>query len=254
MQNRYLNINARLAEEILKKSLSDEFRVLLALKGVASGNGAYFRPTAELKRKLRGLCGWKTERTAKRKIQRLEEMGWLGRDEDDRLYVRSFSWLLNQMDVRSDTVHQISVPFCVESKRKMKAVLFSIATGKIVANRRFALVRQNAPHTSTRTARHSYAPGDGETHGPSDLSVSFLAERFDVCKATAHRWKWAAIEEGLMERTKREFVFGGGSVSALKKAFPDDAHRIRPSREDGRAAVQLTDQLEVPLKYKSRKQ
>ena len=253
MKNRYLNINAGLAEEVLRRGLADEFRVLLSLKAVAQGNGAYFRRTSSLKRKLRGLCGWKCERTADRKIKRLKSLGWVGVDEEGRHYVRSFSCLLNEMGVKTDTVHSICVPFCVESKRKMKAVLFSIALGKIIANRQFALVRQNATHIST--GRHSYNPGDGERHGPSDLSVSFLAERFGRSKATIHRWKHAAMKQGLMKRKKRSFEFPGTkNVSAVQAAFPKEAYRISLSFEKSCVAVQLTDKLAVGLKYKSRQQ
>jgi len=254
MNNRYLNINTRLAEEVLRQGLADEFRVLLALKCVADGNGAYFEVTPDLKDSLRGLCGWKTRRTAERKIRRLFELGWLGTD-GDRLYVRSFSYLLNQVGVESSTVHQIGVPFCVESKRKMKAVLFSVSVGKIIANRQFALVRKNATHTSTGSARHFYKPGHGETHSPNDLSVSFLAGRFDRSKATIHRWKHAAMEEGLLEREKRKFEFPGiQQTDPIQSAFPEDAYRTYLSLDRGCVVVQLTDRLDVGLKYKSRKQ
>lgn len=254
MNNRYLNINARLAEEVLRQGLADEFRVLLALKCVAGGNGAYFEVTPQLKDSLRELCGWKTRRTAGRKIEKLLELGWLGTG-GDRFYVRSFSYLLNRYDIESSTVHQIGAPFCVKSKRKMKAVLFSIALGKIIANRRFALVRKNATHTSTGSARHSYKPGHGETYSPNDLSVSFLASRFGRSKATIHRWKHAAMEERLLERKKRSFEFPGiQQTDPIRSAFPDDAHRIYLSFDRGCVVVQLTDRLDVELKYKSCKQ
>lgn len=253
--NSLLNVNARLAEEVLIGGREEEFRVLLALKRVAGGNGAYFWPTTELKKKLCGICGWRSVRTATRKIKRLRQIGWVGTDDKGRHYVRSFSCLLNEYDVKSDSVHQLSVEFCVKSKQRMKATLFSVALGKIIANRHFALVRQNATHVSTGRGSYSYKPGQGERHSPSDISVSFLANRFGKAKATIHRWKHLAMKLGMIERSKRHFTFPGTTdVKAIRSAFPEDAHRTYLSSDKGCVAIQLTDELGVELKYKSRQQ
>jgi hypothetical protein len=256
MKNRYLNINAALASEVLRRGVADEFRTLLALKGVAKGGGAYFEVTPKLLNKLRGLCGWRCQRTPKRKIRKLLQMGWVGRDSSGTLYVRSFSYLLNQFDVRSSAVHKLSVPWICESKQKVKAALFSIATGKIIANRQYALVRKNSAHTSTGTCwKASFDPAAGETFSPDALSVSFLAKRFEVSKATVHRWKHRAIDEGLIEREKRRFEFSGVTdVKAIRSAFPEHSHRTYLFFDSGSVAVQLTDKLSSTLQYKSRQQ
>lgn len=253
MKNRYLNINARLAETVLRRGLGEEFRTFIALKAVASGNGAYFENGKQIHDKLRGLCGWKCRRTPKRKIQRLLEIGWIRKKGESSYYVNSFQYLLNQYNITSKAAHSLSVEWFCESKGRARATLFSVATGKIIADRKHALVRKNAAHTSTGTCwKASFDPATGETFSPDALSTSFLANRFGVSKATIHRWKHRAIEEQLIGRTKRRFQFSGVTdVKAIQAAFPEHAHRTYLFFDSGSVAIQLTDRIDVNLKYKS---
>jgi hypothetical protein len=252
MQNRYLNINARVAEEVLRRDLAEEFRTLLALKAVADGGGAYFELDSGLLDSLRGLCGWRCRRTPKRKIQRLLEIGWVGLDSEETFYVRSFEYIKNDLDVSCSTVHQVSVPWAVESKSRFKAAVFSIALGKIIANRQYALVRKDAAHVSTGRWQADFSPGRGESFSPDTLSTSFLAHRLSVSKTTIHRWKHRAIKEGLLEREKRRFKFPETTqAKAIRSAFPEQAYRTHLFYDAGSVAIQLTDKLDVDLKYKS---
>jgi hypothetical protein len=252
MNNRYLNINARLAEELLRRGLGEEFRVLLALKGVADGSGSYFQMTSQVLDSLRGLCGWKCRRTPKKKIERLVKIGWVGKDSGGTYYIRSFDVIKNQFDITSSAVHQVSVPWICESKSRAKSALFSIALGKIIADRQHALVRKNAAHVSTGGWQAGFDLQDGESYSPDTLSTSFLGRRLGVSKATIHRWKHQAIEDGLIERTKRRFKFSGTTnPSPIRSAFPEEAHRTYLFFDSGEVAIQLTDSLDVGLKYKS---
>lgn len=251
MQNQLLNINAKVAGEVLHKDLADQFRTLLALKAVAKADGAYFIPDSELKERVANLCDWKSKRTVTRRIEGLRELGWIGTDENGVYYIRSFDYIRRDLDVKSKTVHKINVGFCVVDKLFFRAVLFSIFLGKIVANRRFALAR-NTSRAYQRAGSHGFNPGSGETFSPNAISVSFLANRLEKSKATIHRWKKKALDADLMSREKGKFEFKGETnLSRIRKAFPENAYRTYLSYESGCVCVQLADEVEVNLKYKT---
>lgn len=250
LQKQSLNINAKVAGEVLRRDLADQFRTLLVLKTVAKGNGAYFVPEKNLQEKIARIRDCST-RTVRRELQRLRDLGWIGVDENGVHYIRSFDFIRRDLGVKSRTIHKINVWFCAGNGLFFRAVLLSIFLGKIVANRRFALVR-NTSRTHQRAGPHSYDPGNGEQFSPDTISVSFLANRLQKSKATIHRWKTKALEADLIDREKGKYEFENETnVSRIKRAFPENAYRTYLSYESGCVCVRLADEINVKLKYKN---
>jgi len=250
LQNQSLNINAKVAGEVLRRGLADQFRTLLVLKTVAEGNGAYFKLTPDLKKKIAKVRDCST-RTVNREVQRLRNLGWVGKDKNGTCYIRSFDFIRRSLGVKSKTVHRINVWFCVGDGQFFRAVLFSIFLGKIVANRRFALVRKTS-RTYQQAGSHGYNPGLGEQFSPNAISVSFLANKLQKSKATIHRWKMKALEAEIIDREKGKYEFKGETnLSRIQRAFPKDSHRTYLSHESGCVCVRLTDEIDVNLSYKT---
>lgn len=254
-KNKAMNVNVSLAEKILQSGEREAFRVYLAAKTIAAGNGAWFRRRdEEFRKELMSALDIRSGRTLDKKIDRLLELGWFYKCRNNVIRIWSFSTLKDDFDVESSLCHLARIRYITSSKKRFRATLLSIVVGAVVGQRRHSLVRK-ATHIKGAAKRPSYTPGKGEKYSPESLSVSFLGKRLNKSKATIHRWKRLACRLGLLSRVKQEYLFEGCSnPKAIKNAFPEDAYRIQMSHKEGCVKIQMADRLASPLKYKTARQ
>jgi DNA-binding Lrp family transcriptional regulator len=252
MKNKCFNINAGLAGEVIRERKIEDFRHFLVVKALADGCGAHFQNTKQFREEAASRLGC-SERTVRRRIQDLENCGWIGR-KGSELFPRRFGQLIGRYGVETSSCHNANVFYVTETKERFRSFLFALFTGSLVGRRHHALVR-NATHISRGGSKPSFNPGQGETFAPGSLSLSFLARRLGLSKTWVYRRKREAIEQGFLEREKYRFKFPGvRNLKAVRSAFPDEAYRTHLSFNEGCVVIQLTDRLASPLRYKSRRQ
>lgn len=254
MNFQFNNINVGLVREVIREGLQEPFRIYLASKTIANGNGAYFQADdREFRSRLGSLCNIQTDRTVKKKIRQCIELGWFNVNEGT-VYIRSFGDLINFHDVETALVHNANIEFIVSDKERFRITLFSIFLGSKIGQRKYGLVR-NVAHISKAERTPQFLPMSGEKFAPESLSTSFLAGLLDKSKSTIHRWKMKAMRLRLMTRVKNQYLFENTSdVGAIQQAFPEEAYRIHLCSEKQCVKIQLTDQLSSPLRFRTQSQ
>jgi len=276
VKNRYMNINVGLAKEMLKRSREKEFRLYLTLKVFADGNGAYF--TENDRFEIRNECASVmdcSKRTVHRRMKTLENIGWIGKDENSTRYIRSFGYLLNRYDVDTTIAHRCCIRYVCSDLDFFKSTLMSIDIGDMINRRqtvhqktqknensvsiygdisrvcsspKFDEKDKNSPEKAQQKKTNKI-----EIYTPRSLSLSFLASRYNKSKSTIHRRKKDASRRGLLDRQKHTHRFRDRegrpmrNLDVVKQAYPSEAHRIHLSWKEGGVCMRLTDTLNCKL-------
>lgn len=226
---------------ILGRKLSRTFYFFCLLKQHSNG---YIEVTNEVRDYFNRLVGWKSRNSFDNNIRRLQQLGFVGVDENsNKIYLRSFKRILKQYNIR--TTSFVEYEFVdIEHHKHFRALLFSSVLAKEINTRRYtARVGRKNARQKTRGLNRSVVlqrkPGKhpiivniiedtkeeikpfrfyqqfikvpyfdisfGERFTTDQLSFSLIGAMCSLCKFTAHKYMKDAVRYGYVNPTKNVF-------------------------------------------------
>lgn len=270
--NPSLNVNVELAGIVCARKLYRQFYLLLLLKSHSNGKLQY---NDELVRRLTNLYGYKSTKSIRSNIRRLEELRWISISKDNIIYVRSWQFFISYYKIKKKTVFNLHMNY-IDSYKDLKSLLISSVIGKCLNTRKFVARKQKnssknvnadkclleklarrAMHKSgypTFTKKPTIDLVTGkETYMHSQLSLSYLASMLYCSKTTAWRWLLDCELEGLITVVKQNYDTKASNehIDAMRSSLYEIAHRMYRDRDKDTVHIKLANSLSHIMKFKS---
>lgn len=262
-----MKLSSGLAAALLSQKQANLFRTWLVAKSLAKGNGAYFDKVSRIAGEVATQTS-QTRRTIFKHVSKLVELGWLGKD-GDTYYVRKLTFVEKKLGVKErGGRHTVCVEYLASNLDMFKAYLFSLIVSVKIRKRLRSQVRYTCRTDRRRSRGYELVDENGnivmrEHFNARTMSCSFLSEAIGISEASVSRYKNAAIGFGFLKRKKHRYelsVFGwlrgkmreirkakSSEVNEVRRAMPEEAHRIQAPAKLDCVVLVLTDELSSTL-------
>lgn len=230
-----------ICQQVVRTDFSDEFQFFLFLKSICEGN---LRLNAAVRQTAARVLGC-SERTVKRRFDRLLERNWIGRYKKCNVYIlRSFNALFR---VEGLGPFRTGVEFLIEDLKNVKAFVAGACIGHIARYLRTKKWRACQP--GNKKAR-PYPP-DTSLRIFQPVACKFIAEWLDVAVSTASELKRLAYKHGYIDIKKQVTPIPFKNRAEYARQGYENANRI--VYWDGRYYLQETDLVAPMAHYKTRR-